>query len=271
MALITALQQFTTGHTLEELTKAITDKRLINSQDPKGQTPLHHLLIHGADEEAKRLMLAGGELDIADREGITPSHLLHMLTFQRKTRPKLQLLFKKREWAEHKEVDISVVESAAHFQYQPGILVETYSDLLTLRNRKKATLPRPEVRLSITYVSETIGYGLFATEDIPLGTAICEYGGIVRKNDRRDSLNDYLYKYPSLDEIGRNYVIDAKEIGDLGRFANHSEKPNCRIETYSDGLFDHQLLIANKPIYLGDEIRYNYGQAYWYLRGLPEA
>lgn len=121
--------------------------------------------------------------------------------------------------------------------------------------------------VSIRWVNAYVGYGLFAEEEIAEGSYVGEYTGVVRKNDRRyfESLNNYLYEYPVPDEIGRNHVIDATQ-GNLTRFINHSSIPNLKpVHVYHDGFY-HLVFLAIQPIKKGDQLSYDYGETYWYIR-----
>lgn len=122
----------------------------------------------------------------------------------------------------------------------------------------------------IHQINNTIGSGLFAEKDYPTGTYFGEYIGLVRKNNRRytEPLNDYCYEYPVVDNLNRNYVIDATR-GHLTRFINHNFDPNLRpYYAYLDGFF-HIIFISVKRIKKGDQLSYNYGRQYWYLRSKP--
>ena len=77
--------------------------------------------------------------------------------------------------------------------------------------------------VSIRFLNERLGHGLFSEENLDAGCFVGEYTGQVRKNDRRyfEPLNNYCYEYPVLDSIGRSFVIDATN-GNVTRFINHS-------------------------------------------------
>lgn len=123
-------------------------------------------------------------------------------------------------------------------------------------------------KVSVRFVSDEVGYGLFAEEDLQEGAYVGEYVGLIRKNNDYGQFNHYLYSYPVLDYIGRNYVIDATK-GNLIRFANHSFTPNLKpCYAYFSGFY-HCILIALKPILKGTQLTYNYGKKYWYVRGKP--
>ena len=124
-------------------------------------------------------------------------------------------------------------------------------------------------KVSLRWVSDEVGYGLFAEEDLGENSYVGEYTGLIRKNDEHGSFNHYLFSYPVLDSIGRNYVIDARDKGNLLRFANHSFQPNSKgTYAYFSGFY-HLIVITLKNVLKGEQITYNYGKKYWYLRGEP--
>ncbi len=124
--------------------------------------------------------------------------------------------------------------------------------------------------VTVAWVSETVGHGLFAAEEIAAGSYVGEYTGLVRKNERNyfQPLNSYCYEYPVPDEIGRSYVIDATA-GHLTRFINHSAAPNLRpVHVFHDGCF-HLIFLALQDIKKGAQLSYHYGNNYWYVREPP--
>ncbi len=126
----------------------------------------------------------------------------------------------------------------------------------------------PEV--SIRFVGEKVGHGLFAEEKIKAGDYVGEYTGHVRKNTRLffAPLSNYCYEYPVPDSIGRSFVIDATD-GCLTRFINHSYHPNLRpVYAFHRGFY-HLIFIALSDIEIGTELSYNYGVNYWYVREPP--
>jgi SET domain-containing protein len=124
--------------------------------------------------------------------------------------------------------------------------------------------------VSVRFINNQVDCGLFAEESLEGRCYVGEYTGVVRKNDRRylEPLNNYCYTYPVLDEIGRNYVIDATK-GNLTRFINHSYTPNLQpIYVFYEGFF-HLIFLAIRRIEKGEQLFYNYGQNYWKLRDSP--
>ena len=100
------------------------------------------------------------------------------------------------------------------------------------------------------------GLGLFATEPIKKRAFIVEYKGRKLTTEQADVLeargNRYLY------EINSRWTIDGTTRKNLGRYANHSCRPNA--ESHSIG---HKVILrAIKGIKPGDEITYDYGKDY---------
>ncbi|MDX8431726.1 MAG: SET domain-containing protein-lysine N-methyltransferase [Candidatus Algichlamydia australiensis] len=136
---------------------------------------------------------------------------------------------------------------------------------LYLDDFKKKHLPK----LFIKHVNQLVGYGLFAADDLAELSLIGEYTGIVRRRRRwSDRQNAYIFGYV----VGPHdtpYVIDAKEKGNLTRFINHSETPNC-ISRWMivDGVC-HVIFFTNKLIKAGEQLTYNYGPHFWKNRMYP--
>ena len=183
---------------------------------------------------------------------------------------------------------IEELEKRIPFKYVPLLSFESAEDVLTrgqakhqnnLVSHEALELGQKYIEkinaayiphVSVRWISDKVGYGLFAEEKISEGSYVGEYTGIVRRNDRRyfEPLNNYCYEYPVDDEIGRSFVIDATQ-GNLTRFINHSSKPNLKpVHVFYDGYY-HLIFIALREIQKGEELSYDYGESYWYLREPP--
>jgi len=125
--------------------------------------------------------------------------------------------------------------------------------------------------VSVRWINEQVGHGLFAEIDIEEGAYVGEYTGHVRENNQRyfKPLNNYCYEYPVPDDIGRSHVIDATS-GNLTRFINHSYTPNLRpVHAFYEGFY-HLIFLALCPIQAGQQLSYDYGRNYWYIREQPQ-
>ena len=100
------------------------------------------------------------------------------------------------------------------------------------------------------------GLGLFATEAIPKGVRIFEYTGKVITNAQADAMPGkprYLY------DLSKTHTLDGSPRSNIGRYANHSCRPNGEIYVYRGRIFVKSL----RRIEPGEEITYDYGKEYF--------
>lgn len=126
----------------------------------------------------------------------------------------------------------------------------------------------------VKWVSEKVGYGVFADRDIREGDFLGEYVGELRlvNNDADDEDLDYAWFYTLDAPDSRKLVIDGKKQGNELRFINHSPNPNtAKIDVLGeDGAF-HICYIAIKDIKKGRQLTVSYGDEYWTSREIdPE-
>ena len=106
---------------------------------------------------------------------------------------------------------------------------------------------------TLRYINPTIGYGVFATQEIPKGTMIWVQDELDREitQNEFESL-DVIYqtildKYTFRNKKG-NYVL----CWDLTKYMNHSFKPNCIPTTF-------RFELAIKDIKKGEQLTNDYG------------
>jgi SET domain-containing protein len=100
------------------------------------------------------------------------------------------------------------------------------------------------------------GLGLFTITPIKKGAFIVEYKGRKLTSEQADQLEARGSRY--LYEINSRWTIDGTSRKNLGRYANHSCRPNA--ETHTIG---HKVIIrAIKNIRTGTEITHHYGRDY---------
>ncbi len=159
-------------------------------------------------------------------------------------------------------------------------LVERYGD--AIRNQ---AVPNVSIR-----PAGEAGHGVFAEADIPAGTFLGEYLGVVKiptDADIRDLAKRHhahsagrLAFDPTEDEYAIGYhpapdvspvpfsTIDAAEAGNHTRFVNHDSNPNADVGyVFLDGSW-HAILVANQDIPKGSQLSFDYGDSYWNLRGI---
>lgn len=120
----------------------------------------------------------------------------------------------------------------------------------------------PEV--SIRWIDEKIGYGLFAENPFKKWDYIGEYTGILRKKNLIfPNINDYCFMYPRSWLPLKVFTIDSQNQGNYTRFINHSDTPNCEsVSVFYEGVF-HIIFRAIQDIPAGDQLTYDYGGIYW--------
>ena len=104
------------------------------------------------------------------------------------------------------------------------------------------------------------GLGLFATAPIERGAFIVEYSGPripTREAHAREKTAGARYMF----EINNRWTVDGSVRSNIGRYANHSCRPNAESALKRGKV----ILRAIKAIEPGEEITYDYGEEYFEL------
>lgn len=118
--------------------------------------------------------------------------------------------------------------------------------------------------ITIGWIDDALGYGLYANQNLPKGAFIAAYTGVVRPvNPYRYDHNPYCLHYPTRFWSYEIFVIDAGIGGNESRFANHSDFPNMNLECLYDRGLLFFFLRANQPICKGMHLTFNYGEYFW--------
>ena len=126
-------------------------------------------------------------------------------------------------------------------------------------------------QVSLGWVSESVGWGVFAEHDLPEGDLVGEYAGVVRratevppvKDEKGHYLSDYAWNYPDELPDGTEFEIDAYREGNALRFVNHSFTPNCAVDhTLVGGIFV-TFFRTLQLIKAGEQLFVDYGEEYW--------
>src|SRR4029077_7260751 len=117
--------------------------------------------------------------------------------------------------------------------------------------------PRNAARKPYRVGRSRTGLGLFATAPIKNGAFIIAYRGRLLTHAQAAKLgargNRYMY------EINSRWTVDGSSRRNMGRYANHSCRPNAE----SDVVKGKVILRARKKIKPGEEITYDYGREYF--------
>ena len=117
--------------------------------------------------------------------------------------------------------------------------------------------------VSIRWIDETLGYGLFSEKDIQPSEFIGEYTGVVRRQRLFGRENDYCFAYPTSAKYFVKHVIDDQDKGNEIRFINHSNTPNSEaMGVLCDGVL-HIIVRAIQHIQSSAQITYDYSDFYW--------
>jgi SET domain-containing protein len=84
------------------------------------------------------------------------------------------------------------------------------------------------------FLTAHCGYGLRVCEDVPANTIIIEYTGeVITASECQARMMHYsednAFYFASL---SRGLILDAKAMGSLARFANHSCEPTCELQKW---------------------------------------
>lgn len=125
--------------------------------------------------------------------------------------------------------------------------------------------------LYIKRIDDTVGYGVFAANDISKGDFIGEYAGVVQLADKFQETyeentgheTDYTWYYLDDVEDGPALEINGRLEGNEMRFINHSDESNLDVE---HTLYNGQWVIffvAARDIRKDEQLLINYGEKYW--------
>lgn len=121
----------------------------------------------------------------------------------------------------------------------------------------------------LKWISDVVGYGVFAAQNIKKGDFVGEYSGILREVQKAPDNLDYAWYY-SFDGLdGKKLVVDGKKQGNELRFINHANDPNTiRIDVLGkDGIF-HVVYVASRDIKKDEQLTVSYGEGYFTSRDM---
>jgi len=179
---------------------------------------------------------------------------------------------KKMKYLKNVKVQTNRIKDLNHLNTKPYInnprVHGEYSKKYCKQIRDGHTAP-----ISVRFVSDKVGYGVFAEAPIKKGQMIGEYTGVIKDSIFvKDTMYSWIYPLKE-DEFGNpvKVELDAKYEGNEMRYVNHSENKNSKkIDVLCDG-FWHEVYVAIRDIAKGKQITVSYGSKYWKSRGInPE-
>lgn len=145
----------------------------------------------------------------------------------------------------------------------------TATDILSA-DYSKAAKARALAPMYLKYISDVVGYGVFAAKDISKGDFIGVYGGVLRPEGVGAHGNpedvDYAWYYTVDSPSGGKLIVDGKYEGNELRFINHAQRPNThRIDVIVDNMF-LVCYVATQDIKKDEQLTVHYGDGYWTAR-----
>lgn len=117
--------------------------------------------------------------------------------------------------------------------------------------------------ISIQFIDQEVGYGVFADKKISPCAFVGEYSGVIQERKPRQ-LKDkrHCLRYP-IWEGKKNVSIDAEKRGNFTRFINHSSKPNIGLQSVYWRGIPRMIFVALKEIRVGAQLTFDYGPLFW--------
>lgn len=137
-----------------------------------------------------------------------------------------------------------------------------------MREEPKELLDGTVAPTLIGWISDEVGYGLFAAKDFEEGEWIGEYTGRVRPYYRlHPDTNSYCLHYPTRFWSWSYWMVDALFGGNETRFINDTGDPNLEFRCLVDrDRILHMVLYTRCPVIKGEELTVSYGSDYWRYR-----
>lgn len=126
-------------------------------------------------------------------------------------------------------------------------------------------------RIYAALVSSEMGYGAFTEVFIPAWTIVGEYTGIIT-HKRANTNYAWIYHSKPKDAEGNplRLTVNARTSGNLMRFVNHSDYPNCSVLHVPYKNRWRTIYITNSNIMPDQELTVYYGDVYWEERKKKE-
>lgn len=122
--------------------------------------------------------------------------------------------------------------------------------------------------ITIEWIDDTIGYGVFADRNIKKGEYVGEFVGEIRRTAFWLKQNTYSVFYPN--QAWQSFCVDGSVEGNEMRFSNHSYLPNLNTVVAAENGLIHSIFLAEKDISKGEQLTWNYGEEFWSNREPPQ-
>lgn len=119
-------------------------------------------------------------------------------------------------------------------------------------------------RVTIKYINEKVGYGVFAKVNIPPYSTLHHYAGVLALDDKIHPDHDSTFSFTDY----KTFSIDAMKKGNWTRFMNHSPEghPRNNVIPWEYYLSEGPRVVftsGQHGIKKGEQLLYSYGDEYW--------
>lgn len=119
-------------------------------------------------------------------------------------------------------------------------------------------------RVTIRFINPVVGYGVFATEDIPPYSTLHQYTGVLMLDDAINVDHDSTFSFTDY----QTYSIDAMKKGNWTRFMNHAPEGDSKNNVIP---WEYYLPEGPRVVFTsgqygvkkGRQLLYSYGDTYW--------
>lgn len=119
-------------------------------------------------------------------------------------------------------------------------------------------------KVSLRFIDDEVGFGVFAAQRISPCALIGEYTGqLVEAKKRALASKFHCVRYTTWDIGKKRYVLDAEKMGNFTRFINHSSQPNAGLQSVYWRGIPKMIFVALKEIAEGTQLTFDYGAIFW--------
>jgi len=119
-------------------------------------------------------------------------------------------------------------------------------------------------KVSIRFIDDEVGFGVFAAQRISPCALAGEYTGQLIESKKRALKTKFHCIRYNIWEMGkRKFVLDAEKMGNFTRFINHSSKPNLGLQSVYWRGIPRMIFVALKEIPEGAQLTFDYGAIFW--------
>ena len=281
----------------DTLRRWLAEERDLNAVDREGNTLLHRAVLEHDPDLLQLLLEQGVKRELKNHWGCTPAELARWLDEQHclsllipQGNPVIAMQVERGGPVERLSLESFEARTGVRWVRAPFFENEsTIKKVAQLCHRVEkrggmdeemlwlGALHRADIEEGngpdcvIRWVSEEIGHGLFADQDITSGSYVGEYAGLIKRRRFFSSfrINDYCFRYPTAHWFRPYFTINAEGCGNYTRYINHSPHPNLECAAvFSNGFF-HLIFRAIQDIPKGSQLCYDYGPQYWKDRASP--